>query len=164
MSLGYEYAGRLEDQTNVEADKVYLAYTTDVDSSNHVTFLCNISKSWTLGDDNIDSDFEEMTGKGMNEKVEKTRRVVFQEYTDISNDTTLDFNSYEYFEILGSYSATNLNGSLGLVFPNTTGTTSSGTASSGGQRMSSYKITAGLISNDYTFGHNGYIVFGYEKI
>lgn len=70
LPLGYNYRGILAEQTDVTDGVVYKAYTDDTDSTNHKYVLCNATKSWTEGDDNPDSDFEEKTAESISDKLE----------------------------------------------------------------------------------------------
>lgn len=85
LSLGYTYGGILAEQTEVVEGHVYLAYTDDTKGT---TVISNVSKSWILGEDNIDSDFEEFTGESLNLKIEN----IYNK----ENIITLSANSVEY--------------------------------------------------------------------
>jgi|GEM_PF-3454294 len=70
LRLGYTFGGNLSEQETVVSNYIYNAYDLEEDSADHVYYLCNTGKSWTLGDDNPDSDFEEFTAKSISNKVE----------------------------------------------------------------------------------------------
>jgi len=70
LRLGYSFGGNLSEQESVSTNTVYNGYDLEEDSSNHTYYLCNSDKTWTLGDDNPDSDFEEFTAKSISDKLE----------------------------------------------------------------------------------------------
>jgi len=70
LRLGYTFGGNLSEQETVVSNYIYNAYDLEEDSADHVYYLCNTGKSWTLGDDNPDSDFEEATYRALLDKVE----------------------------------------------------------------------------------------------
>jgi hypothetical protein len=90
LRIGYTFGGDLSEQESVSEKTVYNAYDLEEDSANHVYHLCNADKTWTLGDDNPDSDFEEITAESIMEKVESLFEVETETHT--YRDVTYEFS------------------------------------------------------------------------
>jgi|GEM_PF-5424224 len=108
LRLGYSFGGNLSEQESVSTNTVYNGYNLEEDSSNHTYYLCNSDKTWTLGDDNPDSDFEEFTAKSISNKVENLQEkniVLYNEILAIPESGTIEidlssFRDYLWIDIL----------------------------------------------------------------
>ncbi len=99
--LGFTYGGVLARQTEVEKDKVYTAYTFNTYYGTAV--LCNATKAWTLGEQEPDSSFEELTGKSLRDKIQDSQIDIIVEM-DGSDTIRTDYPagfSRENAQILG---------------------------------------------------------------
>jgi hypothetical protein len=95
LRLGYTFGGNLSEQESVSEKTVYNAYDLEEDSTNHVYHLCNVDKSWTLGDDNPDSDFEEITAESIMDKVESLQEkniIIYNETLGILEGGTIEID------------------------------------------------------------------------
>jgi hypothetical protein len=122
LKLGYEYAGVLSERSIVESEKVYLAYTDDTEGT---LSLCNLSKDWTLGDDNPDSDFSEFTAKVISDKIKILSTENFDEtvlFDGVKSSTGIltlseNWDNYKKIMIVGR-SSVNANGLHNIFYTN----------------------------------------------